>query len=339
VNVTEFLDTADRADPRSVYLFCPDKAGRSRQLNYEPVLAQRAVDALVDRMVDPSMRDMVYSAYYADETPVGEVIAMAETLPFLADRRVVVVSNAEHYESESKGKSLHLYLEAPCESTTLILLANRIDRRLKLFKLCNKLGAVIVSPALQQREAAVWTRKEIEDRGKKADTRAVNYLVERTGTHLGDVLNAVHNVCDYVGDETAITEADITAACADVAEEEIWAMTDAIAASDTGAALRALRELIALGKNEFEVMGSINWLLKSAWAAGPGQGKIAPFVAKKMRPLADKLGEKRLAAAFGALMKTEIMLRSTGVDRSLAIELLVVKLAASGRRPTPRQAG
>jgi len=133
VDVKKFLSQVDRADPRSVYLFCPDKTGSSRRVNFEPVLAQRAEEAIVERLVDPTMRDMVYSAYYADETVAGEVVAMAETLPFLADRRVVAVHNAERYEPESAGKALHRYLEEPCESTTLILMANRIPRRQKLF--------------------------------------------------------------------------------------------------------------------------------------------------------------------------------------------------------------
>jgi hypothetical protein len=91
--------------------------------------------------------------------------------------------------------------------------------------------------------------------------------------------------------------------------------------------------LIELGRNEFEVLGTLNWLLKTAYmAAVPQSGRVKPFLANKVRPLADKLGREKFRDAFALLMDTEILFRSTGVDRGLALELLVIKLAAP-RKP------
>ena len=126
-------------------------------------------------------------------------------------------------------------------------------------------------------------------------------------------------------------------ACADVAEERVWTLTDAIADSDVGTALRTLRELLDMGVNEFQILGSLNWLLKSAYAVAAktrGLPRMSSFVARKVAPLAQKIGEEKMRDAFGICMDTEILLRSTHVDRALALELLVTKLAA----PTARQA-
>jgi len=333
VEIAEFLKTAGKGKPANVYLFCPHRAPKAREASFEPLLAHRAVDAIVERHIEASMKDLSYHHYYADETKDTEVIDAARTLPFLTEYRVVVVNGAEKYESESAGGALHAYLESPSESTILLLVAPRIDKRLKLFKLCEKHGTVVECPEMGEREASAWARSEAQLRGKKLSPSAAELLVSRSGNKLSDVLNAVTLVCNYVGEETNIQEIDVYAACADVAEEEVWTLTDAIAMSDTNKALQTLRAILDLNTSEFEVLGTITWLIKTAYfAATHNTTRVKPFLANKVRPLVDKLGLEKIRDAFGLCMNTEVMLRSTGVDRALALELLVIKLAAPRSR-------
>jgi DNA polymerase-3 subunit delta len=289
---------------------------------------------MIQLYVEPSMRDLCFNAYYADEADPSEIVSVAQTFPFLAERRVVLVTNAEVYESDSLSAPIMHYLEHTSETTLLMLVAARLDRRKAFFKACEKHAVVVECPELREPEAKAWARREIEARQKTIDGSALDQLVGRTGTRLGDVNNAVSLVCNYVGEASAIRAADVVAACSDVSEEEIWTLTDAIAASDTNKAIHALRDIMDQGKNEFEVLGSINWLLKTAYMVTiPKSGRVKPFLADKVRPLADKLGREKFRDAFRLCMDTEILFRSTGVDRALALELLVVKLAAPRRAP------
>jgi DNA polymerase III subunit delta len=342
VNVDAFVAGLDSWQPAPVVLFCPFKPSRGRNQSFEPLLARRAVEAVTAKHVDPSMKDLCYNVYYADEADPAEIVSVAQTFPFLAERRVILVNNAERFDSASATGPLLNYLTDPSDLTLLMFVASQIDRRSKFFKACDKAGLLVECPALNEREALTWVRDEVEAQGKRIAGGAVRELVGRAGTQLSDVINAVTLVCNYVGDNDTVTEDDVTAACADVAEEEIWALTDAIASSNSDRALRVLREIKDLGKSEFEIMGSINWLLKSAYiAANPNAGNVSPFVAKKVMPLADKLGARKFPDAFALCMKTELMFRSTGVDRSLALELLVTKLSAPmprSRQPARRRA-
>ncbi len=328
MNIQEFLKQAGTGSPAPVYLFCPGKLPKAKDATFEPVLAQRGVDRLIELYVDPSMRDLCFNSYYADDADPAEICSVAETLPFLTERRVVLVYGAEHFDVDKAGKALLPYLERPCESTILILVAAEVDRRTKLFRAYEKAAVLVECPEMRAHDAIEWATQEIHKRGKTIDREAAERLVDRTGARLGDVANAVTLVCNYVGDAPAVAIADIEAACADVSEEEVWALTDAIAHSNTDKAVRVLRNLLDTGRNEFEVLGTINWLLKTAYmAALPKSGRIKPFLADKVLPLANKLGQEKFRDAFSLLMDTEIMFRSTGVDRSLALELLVIKLA------------
>ena len=81
-------------------------------------------------------------------------------------------------------------------------------------------------------------------------------------------------------------------------------------------------------------MGIINWLLETAYRALPETGVEAKsrFVADKVMPLARKFGLKKTRAACALCTDTHFLIRSTGVDRVLALELLIIKLAYRPRR-------
>lgn len=337
MNVSEFFDQFDPTSPQPVYLFSPHKGPRAKAATFEPKLAERAINQVVDALVDPSMKDMCFGSYHADESDPGEIASVAETLPFLTDRRVVVVLNAERYESASAAAPILNYLERPADTTVLLFVAAKVDKRSKFYKACVKVGEIVECGALPIKgpEIRLWVTERANELGKGIEPRAVQQLLERTGNTLGDLDNALNVVAAYIGERDTIKDEDVTAACADVAEEEIWALTDAIASSNTGKAVQVLRDIIGLGKSEFEIMGSINWLLKSAYTVALGSAAPRPlndFAARKVRPLADKLGMEKLPAAFALCLDTDVMLRSTGVDRALAMELLVIKLAAPMRR-------
>lgn len=330
----EFIRDIGGAAPSPVYLFCPFKAPRARTVTFEPFLAERAAQQFVARYVDPSLKDLCYTAYFADEADPRDIVMTAQTLPFLAERRVLLIHAAEHYESAAAAAPLLSYLDSPSDSTVVLFIASRVDKRSKFYKACERNGVIVECGELREAEVAQWARGEVEALGKRIEMDAVHQLVARTGTRLGDVYNALTLVCSFVGQNEVIHAADVAASCADVAEEEIWALTDAIAASNTADALGALRRILDLGKDPAEIMGTVNWLLKTAYAiAASGPSAVNPFVAKKTGPLAQKLGVGKLRAAFRLCLQTELMLRSTGVDRALALELLVIKLAA----PLPRR--
>ena len=339
MNVHDLPQTLGSAPPANVILFCPAKAPRAREATFEPFLAERAVERLVETYVDPSMRDLAYTVFRADECKPEEIVLEAQTAPFLAERRVVLVRGAEVYNAETRGKRLLLYLESPCDSTLLILVSSKADKRTKFYKLCEKNGIVVECAALGERDVAAWLRSEAEARGRRIEPSAIQEIVRRAGTRLSDVNNALGIVCDYAGEGAVVREEDVIAACADVAEEEIWTLTDAIAASCPRDALGALRKLCDYGKREDEIIGIVNWLLKSAYAVAArdsAQRPVSSFVEKKVAPLAAKLGVGKLRAAFALCTDTHFMIRSTGVDGMLALELLVIKLSAPGRRRKQR---
>lgn len=326
-----------------VLLFCPGNAPFGKD-PWEPVLAERALDAITSHYVDPSMRDLAYSVFYADEAEPGQIVAEAKTLPFLAERRVIVVRNAERYllMSGEKGSPLAVildYLNDPADFTLLLFVSAKSDKRKKFYTACKAAGDVVECPQLDDRALGAWIREQTKSQGKEIGGEAVTELIERAGGRLSDVANSLNIVSSYVGTATTIRAQDVVAACADVAEDTVWMLTDAIAQSDMEKALRTLHQLFDMGKSPDEILGTINWLLENAYQAAPGTPYEvkSKFVERKVLPLAEKLGVAKLKDAFPLCTNTHFLTRTTGTDKELLVELLVAKLAAP-RPKRPRRA-
>ncbi|MBI2424706.1 MAG: DNA polymerase III subunit delta [Candidatus Hydrogenedentes bacterium] len=329
---------ADAPPPSHVILVGPGAAPFQRE-PYDPVVADMAVAALVKRYVDPSMADMIYHMFYADEAKIGEIVLEAQTLPFLAEYRVIVVRNTEKYNAMSGERNSALgpliaYIESPCPSTLLILVASKLDKRKRFYKACKEHGAIVECPELDEKALHQWVVDKAQFAGKHMDGRAIQAMLHRSGNRLGDVQNALNLLITYVGDSDRIRAEDVEAACADVAEEQVWALTDAIAESNPKRALHALQNLFDLGKAPDEIMGLINWLLDSAYRAAPETAvKLqSQFVARKVMPLVEKLGLEKIKRACSMCTEAHLQIRTTGVDAELTLEMLVIKLSVPQSR-------
>lgn len=335
LNVLAFSEKIKAKEFPPVILFGPGKPPWGKE-DYEPYLVDQALETLIAACVDPSLRDLAYSVYYADETAPGTVVEEARTVPFLAERRVVLVRNADVYMNMASDKRspiqpLLQFIENPPESSLLILVSTTVNKIKPLYKLTEKNGVMVECPQLGDKEYAAWIQDEIARNGNKITRSALTMLIDRVGARMADMHNAINLICNFAGTGKEITEASVLAASGDVAETTVWALTDAIATSDPTKALECLHELLSMNMSPDEILGTLNWLLESTYRAHPQTpmklGK--PFVERKVAPLTKKFAPKRIAAALGMCTKTNFALRTTGTDAHLLLEMLIIKLAYS----------
>ncbi|HTX58835.1 MAG TPA: hypothetical protein VMH02_04090, partial [Verrucomicrobiae bacterium] len=88
----------------------------------ERALAERALDVLLDRLLPPDMRELnlerIPASEWSDAARVREAVS---AMPFLADRRVVVVSDAQALRAQPR-RDLFEVMESVPDGNTLIVL-------------------------------------------------------------------------------------------------------------------------------------------------------------------------------------------------------------------------
>jgi len=279
---------------------------------------------------------------------LADVLDELRTLPFLAPRRVVIVSDADAFVSAYR-EALEKYLSSPSATSSLILIVSSWPKNTRLAKLVAKIGEATDCSAPGARDLLGWLVKAAGKRGKKIDPAAAQLLLEWRGADLAGLNGEVEKLSIYVGDRPEISAQDAAALVTATAGPEAFALTNSITAGDTAGALKALAGSVTQRGEEFKTLGVIAWHLRRAMhvqqllAKGISGaqacrsarvfGRHGEFLAMlKRRPLSILQDDFRRLLAADLAMKT-------GTDPAGALQQLVVALCDQRGSQGRRQAG
>jgi DNA polymerase-3 subunit delta len=289
-----------------------------------PILIERVLGAIRDAAVPPAARGFNYDV--VEGKPTGaRIVALAQTLPMMAQRRMVYVRDLAAMPAD-EAEPLLAYLARPNPSTVVAAVTSKLDKRIKLFAQLSKKGYLHVLEA--PRQLAPWVRAEAKARGVAFEPAAVTRLVDAVGDDLSRLALTVEQLGLYAG-RRAVTSDDVDELVADTRERTVFELTDAIGAADLA---RALAAVAALCDQRESAVGVVVMLARhvrqltlvhtlrdtgaprSAWGSMLG---VPPFVVDKLiaqarsySPAGLAVATRRLANADRAL-KGDITLSST----------------------------
>ena len=153
----------------------------------EPFYPDLACDAIMDAALAPEERDFNQTVFYGLDTDAGAVASEARCYPMMAERRLVVVKEAQ---SMKTLENLATYCEEPLDSTVLVLLlrGGKADKRKALYKEVSKVGVVMDSPAIRDYELSRWIGDYYSSRGLSITPDAAQLLAESAGANLGKIV-------------------------------------------------------------------------------------------------------------------------------------------------------
>ncbi|HEY4056653.1 MAG TPA: DNA polymerase III subunit delta [Kofleriaceae bacterium] len=207
-----------------------------------PILLERTLTALRDAVVPPAARGFNYDVIEGKPS-AARIVAMAQTLPMMAARRMVYVRDLALMPSDD-GEALLAYVAKPNPSTVVVAVASKIDKRLKVFAQLSKKGFVHTLEAPRQLHG--WVRAEAKAKGVALDGKAVDRLVEAVGDDLSRLALAIEQLGLFVledGKARPVTSDDVDELIADTRERSVFELTDAIGAADKPRALAAVSSL------------------------------------------------------------------------------------------------
>ena len=305
-----------------------------------PVLVDRAVAAIRDAAVPPAMRGFNYDVVEGKAT-ASRILGAARTLPMMAARRMVLVRDVALVPADEHPATVE-YLEKPSETTVLVLLTSKLDKRLKLFAAAGKRGLLHVLEA--PRNPAPWIRAEADSRGVKLQGPAVERLVDAVGADLSRLALVIDQLALYAGDR-AVTGDDVDDLVADTRERTVFELTDAIGAGDLRAALASVSSLVDQRQSAIGVIAMLARhvrqlaLVHAGRAQGLGKNELAqavgvpPFVVDKLAQQSRRYAPEALARGARALADADRSLKGQPIedpDRLEGLSGTVVK--ALGRQ-------
>jgi DNA polymerase III, delta subunit len=153
----------------------------------EPYYPDLVCDEIIKYALTDSERDFNQTVFYGLDTDAGTVASECRSYPMMAERRLVVVKEAQ---SMKTLEDLAIYASDPMESTVLVILMHgaSADKRRALYKNVQKKGVVLVSDALRDYEMPQWITSFYKSRGLDIEPAAAALLAEYAGTDMSRIM-------------------------------------------------------------------------------------------------------------------------------------------------------
>ncbi len=279
---------------------------------------------------------MNLSCFEGRDVNVGQVIDLAETMPFLSDRRVIVVENSGMFKS-SVGEDLAVYLKKPSETAFFLFCEKEIDKRNKLYKAVKDNGYVAEFGEQDEMTLNRWVAQLVKAEGMEIDGGAIALLLYKTGTDMENIRKELEKCICYCLERKRITREDVETICTEQLSNRIFDMINFLSVGKKEQALKLYYDLLALREPPLRILFLItrqfNMLLQTKMLRERGYDKrliseklkIQPFVAGKYLDQASRYKRQVLRAALEDCVQTEQDVKTGKITDTIGVELLMMK--------------
>jgi len=275
---------------------------------------------------------------------LAEVLDELRTLPFLADRRIVVVRDADEFVSKHR-QALEQYLSSPCPTGALVLECRRWPANTRLAAVVKKIGRTVPCEPPSGRNLADWLVRHAADLSKQLAPDAAQMLVDLLGDEQpAMLLTEVEKLATFVGRRKAITAADVEALVSPLRGEKIFAVADAIMDRDAATALSLWEQVLASDRQAlYRAVGGLAWAFRrflkarslvetgmSAAQAARSAGLWGPqpVLARRLSAFTSR----QLAGYIVWLARIDLACK-TGADAKNEIERFILTVCSGHGRP------
>ncbi|MGD7009837.1 DNA polymerase III subunit delta [Metabacillus sp. 84] len=315
----------------------------------ETYLMEQSVKKLVDAALHEEERDFNLSVYDLEETAVETAVEDAETLPFMGEKRVVLLKNPSFLTGEKKKEKIehHVerfeqYVKEPAPYTVLIVQApyEKLDERKKISKTLKKNAVIGEARALSGQELVQWIHSLASEAGVVIEQDAAEHLAALTNGSLMLMDQEIQKLSSYTGPGGSITRSLVNQLTARTLEQNIFELIHHVTSRKADKALEVLHDLLKANEEPIKILALIAaqfrlfLQVKQLTAAGYGQPQIAgtlkvhPFRVKLASQQASSFREEDLKQYINRIAEADYSMKTGKMDKVLILELFLMQLSS-----------
>jgi len=290
---------------------------------------------------------MALSSYEGPTASLAEVLDELRTLPLLAERRVVVIKDADAFIQEHR-QSLEKYLQAPAPTAVLVLMAQSFAANTRLAKLAGKIGQVFRCGPMKPAELLEFVVRYAATSHRCVLSReATELLVELTGDEAGMLQSEIDKIATYLADreerQKQIGPHDVHAVVGANRHFSVFNVIDAMTAGKVSSALGRLDRMLAQDRNaEYTAVGAFAWHFRRLYNARLllEKGTDQDSITRQLRVWSQrdsfmrqvkKLKLRDVAVFLRELMNIDVAAKTGAGTVKGGLEKLIVRFAGARR--------
>lgn len=317
-------------DFKNIYLLYGDEEYLKKQYR------QKLQDALI-----PPDDTVNLGIYEGKNISVQELIDQAETMPFFAQRRLLVVENSGFFKNASP--QLAEYLEAVPETTCFLFVESEVDKRQKMYKAVKNNGRIVEFATQTEDTLIRWILGILKKENKNITRSSMELFLEKTGSDMNHIAMELEKLLSYTMDRDVITSEDIEEICTTQTVNKIFDMINAVADGNRKKALDLYYDLLALKEPPMRILylltRQFNLLMqtKELQRAGHDAKAIAqklgiqPFVARNCARQAASFHTAQLMQLVKSCVDAEEAVKTGNLNEKMAVELIITRFPSQQR--------
>ena len=206
----------------------------------------------LSRAILPEDDTVNYAYYEGKGIRAEELIDLAETLPFFAERRLIVVENSGFFKNASP--ELADYMKSLPETVCFVFVENEVDKRGKMYKTVKAKGRVTELSRQDEKTLLYWIAANVKKEGKKMREADAKFLLSKVGTDMENISKELEKLFSYTLGQEEITVQDMNDICTTQITNKIFDMIEAVAAKRQKKALDYYYDLLALKEPPMRIL-------------------------------------------------------------------------------------
>lgn len=309
-------------------------------------LIKEGIESISKQVVLEGMEDLNYIKLDGLNTSMDAIINACETMPFMGDKKLVLISRANFLrdKTDSYGSKIYneikKYLKDLPPYTVLIMYYVFNDKRetakknKKLVAL-DKITKIVHFDKLKRDRFIKKVEGIFNEKGKSIGKVELNYFCERVQNNFNIIKLEIDKLIDYTNGRD-ITRKDIEKLIPAKSEDDVFDLVDLISQRKIEKAIDIMDELLFKADQHMLIVTSIENQFKKLYGIkiGMKQGKrvndfvaelhVPAFVCEKLMNLSSKFSVRQLEGLIKLCVETEGKIKSTGVDKTMELELLLL---------------
>lgn len=213
------------------------------------------VNNIKDKIIDSSYEIMNLERHDGKTLTADQIIDFAETMPFMSERRLMIIKNSGFFKNGRKDESTKLldYLDKVPSSACIIFMENDIDKRTSLYKKTNKFHTVLEFNTPSDKEIVNLVKKELDGYDIQIGDKMIEYLVQVVPTGMESVLNEIKKLANYK-QTGKVTQLDIDSICTKSLDIRIFELVKMLGNKNTKSVLEIYSNLLEMKESPIGIL-------------------------------------------------------------------------------------
>lgn len=283
--------------------------------------------------------------YDAEEQDIEAAVNDAATIPFMVEKKVVVVKNCVFLSTEDKKlkiehhlNSLKRYMDHPSDTTVFILQApyEKLDGRKAITKFVKDHSELIECKPIDAQNTRGWVNRQLGKHGISIDHDALDEFLKRVENNTEVLVNETGKLVLYAEDLGHIDLKTVQTVITKNIEDNVYEITNNLLVNNRSKALEIYHDLVMHSEDPIRILGILvskyreilhtqtmlehhytKQQVADHFRATPGR---TYYIMKNAR----SVKKNQVVEYLNALEKIDYKIKTGQVDKKIAVELFIL---------------